>query len=108
MTNDQIRATHPGALEARANDKYRWRFPGGESYADGDVRAGLALAHIQSTGSERALIVSHEMISRMLLRRLLDLIPEDALAYELAHNVVCRVGTKIGELTTLVMPDAAV
>jgi broad specificity phosphatase PhoE len=107
LTTEQIRATHPGALEARAKNQYRWRFPGGESYADGDVRAGLALACIDRTQAERALIISHEMISRMLLRRLLDLTPEDALTYELPHDVVYGIDTSLRLLTTLVLPNAS-
>jgi broad specificity phosphatase PhoE len=108
LTNDQIRAKYAGALEARAESIYRWRFPGGESYADGDVRAGVALARIERTGHERALIVSHEMISRMLLRQLLDLTPENALTYDLPHDVVYKIDTSLPALTTLALRSRSV
>jgi broad specificity phosphatase PhoE len=88
---DEIEEAFPGALAARAADKYRWCFPGGESYADGDVRAAAALRVLTSSGAERPLVVSHEMIERMLLRHLLDLSPAEALAYGHPHGVVYRV-----------------
>jgi broad specificity phosphatase PhoE len=72
LTREEIEASFPGALARRAEDKYRWRFPGGESYADADGRAGTALARIDAAGPRHPLIVSHEMIGRMLLRHLLD------------------------------------
>ena len=37
---EEIEAAFPGEMSRRAAaNKYRWRFPDGESYADGDVRA---------------------------------------------------------------------
>jgi hypothetical protein len=43
----------------------------------------------------------------MLLRRLLDLTPEDALTYELPHDVVYRIDTSLRLLATLVLPNAS-
>jgi broad specificity phosphatase PhoE len=88
---EEIEATFPGALSRRAADKYGWRFPDGESYADGDTRAAAALRVIAARGSDRPLVVSHEMIGRMLLRNLLDLSPADALAHRHPHDVIYRV-----------------
>ena len=39
----------------------------------------------------RPLLVSHEMMGRMLLRNLLDLTPDEALAYGHPHGVVYRI-----------------
>ncbi len=88
MTNEEISARYPGALEGRAEDKYRWRFPGGESYADADVRAASALAQVAAHPARRPLIVSHEMIGRMLQRHLLGMDVSDALAAKHPHDVV--------------------
>jgi probable phosphoglycerate mutase len=88
---DEVEAAFPGALARRAADKYHWRYPEGESYADGDVRAAAALRVVAGSGSARPLLVSHEMIGRMLLRNLLDLAPEEALAYGHPHGVLYRV-----------------
>jgi probable phosphoglycerate mutase len=74
----------------RARDKYHWRFPGGESYADADHRAAAAL-HAIAADARRPLIVSHEMIGRMLVRNLLGEPPAAALARDQPHGVVYEV-----------------
>ena len=88
---EQVEAAFPGELSRRAEDKYRWRFPDGESYADGDVRAHAALDVIAGSGAARPLLVSHEMIGRMLLRNLLDVPAAEALAFGHPHDVIYRV-----------------
>ena len=70
LTSAEIDAGWPGQRVAREADKYAFRFPGGESYADADVRAGRALAEIARSGARRPLVVSHEMVGRMLLKQL--------------------------------------
>ena len=91
LNRDEIEASFPGEMSRRAADKYRWQFPDGESYAEGDVRAAAALRVVASAGAGRPLVVSHEMIGRMLLRNLLDLAPMEALAYGHPHDVIFRV-----------------
>lgn len=70
LTSAEIDAGWPGQRAAREQDKYAFRFPDGESYADAGVRAGRALVEIARTGARRPLLVSHEMIGRMLLQQL--------------------------------------
>jgi probable phosphoglycerate mutase len=91
LTNDEIEARHPGVLAERAGQKYTWRFPMGESYHDADTRAGRALEYMHAAGSRRPLLVTHEMVGLMVLRRLLDLTPEAALARSLPHGQVLEV-----------------
>jgi probable phosphoglycerate mutase len=91
MTNEEIERDFPGEMSRRSRDKYLWRFPNGESYADGDVRAASALWQIAESENVRPLIVSHEMISRMLLRNLLALEPDEALKLGLPHGVILQV-----------------
>lgn len=74
----------------RADDKYRWRFPQGESYEDLDARASIALQRIRALGPGPVLVVSHEMIGRMLVKNLCGLTPEAALAHKHPHGVVFR------------------
>jgi broad specificity phosphatase PhoE len=90
LTSAEIDAGWPGQRGVRERDKYGFRFPCGESYADGDVRAGRALAEVARTGVQRPLLVSHEMIGRMLLRQLG--VP-DALGTQQPSDVVYRVQT---------------
>jgi hypothetical protein len=87
LIDEEIDAGFPGERRRRAADKYRWRFPGGESYADADVRAARALDQLSRWPSRRPLVVSHEMIGRMLQRRLLRLDPQAALGGVHPHDV---------------------
>ncbi len=91
MTNEEIERAFPGELARRSLDKYQWRFPNGESYADADLRAASALCQVAESGSSRPLLVTHEMIARMLLRNLLTLEPKEALTLGLLHSVIYRV-----------------
>jgi len=99
LTNQQIEARHPGELVRRETQKYTWRFPDGESYADADTRACTALDDIARAGAASPLLVTHEMIGRMLLRALLSLQPEQALSWLLPHGVVAEVSPADGTVT---------
>ncbi|TCO30018.1 putative phosphoglycerate mutase [Kribbella steppae] len=88
LTKAEVEAGWPGELAVRKQGKYGYRFPGGESYADADVRAGRALAEVAQSGARRPLLVSHEMIGRMLLKQLGV---EDALSLDQPSEVVYRV-----------------
>ena len=99
LTSAEIDVGWPGQRAERELDKYAFRFPGGESYADADVRAGRALAEVARAGMRRPLLVSHEMIGRMLLKQLGV---ADALQIRQPSDVVYRVGADgvIHRLTT--------
>lgn len=96
LTDAEIERRHLAEWGRRARNKYHWRFPGGESYADADRRAAAALARIDRHRADRPLIVSHEMIGRMLLRHLLDLDLHDALDRRHPHDVVYEVDPHAG------------
>lgn len=87
LTNSDIARRYPDAARERAEDKYHWRFPNGESYADADRRAARALRSIARV-ARKPLIVSHEMIGRMLLRDLLGEAPGEALRRDQPHDVI--------------------
>ncbi len=91
MTNGEIERAFPGEMARRSRDKYQWRFPNGESYADADLRATSAIHEIAESGGFRPLVVSHEMIGRMLLRNLLGLDPDEALKIGISHRAIYRV-----------------
>ena len=101
MTNDEIDVAFPGQLAARRRDPYSWRFPDGESYADADHRAGLALAVAAERGYHHPLIVSHEMIGRMLLRNLLEWPPDKALPTQQPHTIMLEVLPESGSVHRL-------
>ncbi len=91
LTTAEIEERYPGRMARRAADRFEWRFPGGESYADADRRGAIALRKIATSGSRRPLVVSHEMIGRMLLRRLLGADPATAFTWDQPHDVIYRV-----------------
>jgi broad specificity phosphatase PhoE len=92
LSDEDIEARYPGELERRTRDKYRWTFPGGESYADADVRAHRVLDLIAGHGARRPAIVAHEMIGKLLRRRLLGLGPDEALALKHPNDTVYVIG----------------
>lgn len=100
LTNTEIEALHPGEMQRRERQKYTWTFPGGESYADADTRARRALERVAAAGAAKPLLVTHEMIGRMLLRSLLDLTTDAALAWSMPHGAVIEVLPGEGLVTT--------
>lgn len=91
LTNDEIEGSNPGLLGVRRSRLYDWRFPGGESYFDGDIRAAAALRRIEAAPARRPVLVTHEMIARMLVRNLLGLDTLDALGRSFAQGAVYQV-----------------
>jgi broad specificity phosphatase PhoE len=73
---EEVEVAFPGALSRRSADTYRWRFPGGESHAHGDVRAAAVPGAIATPGTARPLPVSYEMIGRMVVRNTFDVATE--------------------------------
>jgi probable phosphoglycerate mutase len=97
LTTAEVEAGWPGQLGVRQRDKYEYRFPGGESYRDAEIRAGRALAEVARAGVRRPLLVSHEMIGRMVLKQLGV---ADVLRLRQPSEVIYRVGSA-GEVSRL-------
>ena len=91
MTWDEIDVRFPSAREERAANRYGWAFPGGESYAQARARARRALSSCGWLASGTPLIVSHEMIGRMLRAELRGLDASSALALRHPHGVVFEI-----------------
>jgi broad specificity phosphatase PhoE len=91
LTNEEIERSNPGLLAERRSCLYEWRFPGGESYSDGDLRAAAALRRIEAAPARRPVLVTHEMIARMLVRNLLGLATKDTLSQTFAQGTVYQI-----------------
>lgn len=91
MTWDEIDHEYPTAREERAANRYGWAFPGGESYAQARSRARKALSSCGWASEGTPLLVSHEMIGRMLRAELRGLDASNALALRHPHGVVFEV-----------------
>ena len=91
MTWDEIDEKHPGAREERAANRWGWSFPGGESYAQARARARKALSSCGWASAGLPLLVSHEMIGRMLRAELRGLDAAGALSLRHPHGVVFEI-----------------
>lgn len=90
LTDSEIDVIFPGARTRRADDKYHWRFPAGESYEDAYLRAQEALLGVAALGVKSPVLVTHEMFSRMLIRRLLNQSIDEGMANRLAHGEILK------------------
>lgn len=91
MTWEEIDVTYPHAREDRAANRYGWAFPGGESYAQARARARRALSSCGWAATGIPVLVSHEMIGRMLRAELRGLDAVSALALRHPHDVVFEI-----------------
>ncbi|MDQ0648152.1 broad specificity phosphatase PhoE [Microbacterium natoriense] len=91
LTWEEIDVRYPEARADRAANRYGWGFPGGESYAQARARARRALSVCGWAASGVPLLVSHEMIGRMLRAELRGLDASSALALRHPHDVVFEI-----------------
>jgi probable phosphoglycerate mutase len=68
---DEIATTFPKEFQERGEHIEGYRVPGGESFADCQVRGWAALEQIVQSSSGNVLIVGHAGINRMLLCHIL-------------------------------------
>lgn len=88
MTWAEIDDAFPGVREQRAENRYGWAFPGGESYAVARSRARKALESCRWEAIGTPLVISHEMIGRMLRAEMRQLSHADALALRHPPGIV--------------------
>lgn len=88
LTWDEAESEWPGIRADRAENRYGWAFPGGESYAQARLRARRALAQCGWESSGPPLLVTHEMMSRMVRAELGGLDPAGALGLRHPYGVV--------------------
>lgn len=91
MTWEEIDEQFPTARAERADNRWGWAFPGGESYAQARARARKALSSCGWASDGAPLLVSHEMIGRMLRAELRGLDSVGALALRHPPGVVFEI-----------------
>ncbi|KAG4069907.1 hypothetical protein HA402_006755 [Bradysia odoriphaga] len=91
LTWDEIDERYPTARADRAANRWGWAFPGGESYAQARGRARRALSACGWASDGVPLLVSHEMIGRMLRAELRGLDAPTALSLRHPHGVVFEI-----------------
>jgi probable phosphoglycerate mutase len=90
-----IEARWPGFLERREQDKWRTRWPEGESYEDANIRVTSLVEEtlpriLSETAPASLLIVGHETINMVLMGRLLGVEPSVVIRLGQPNNVIYR------------------
>lgn len=88
----------PGMWEARMDDKWNYRPPGGEANKDALPRAHEVIKRIEALNSDRALmIVAHFAINRIILSLLAGIEPEETVRINVPHCTIYRAQQQNGE-----------
>ncbi|XP_043389433.1 6-phosphofructo-2-kinase/fructose-2,6-bisphosphatase 2 isoform X15 [Chelonia mydas] len=70
MTYEEIETQYPDEFALRDQDKYLYRYPGGESYQDLVQRLEAVIMELERQGS--VLVIAHQAVMRCLLAYFLD------------------------------------
>lgn len=87
----ELEEAYPGVRALRSENRYGWAFPGGESYASARPRALRALEECAWAGTGTPLLVTHEMIGRLLRGAMRGYGHGDTLALRHPHGIVLEV-----------------
>lgn len=90
FTEADIAERYPTLRREREADKWRHRWPGGESYADASARVARAFEQGALPGEPGTLIVAHQALNRVLSRYLAGAAESAVLAMAQPSTVVLR------------------
>lgn len=110
LTDREIEARYPGEIEARKRDKWLYRIEnGGESYSDTADRSRQFLEWLGTPGSERRVrvIVTHEIVSRVLRGLLLELSSGETTALDHVQDRVYSIDYGVCREIVLDLPVSA-
>lgn len=93
MTYEEIQERYPEEFALRDQDKYRYRYPKGESYEDLVQRLEPVIMELER--QENVLVICHQAVMRCLLAYFLDKSSGEVLGTILMKSLVCA-----GELST--------
>lgn len=86
LTYNEIEQQLPAEYEARRRNKLYYRYPGGESYLDVVYRLAPVVVEVERA-KHHILMISHRVISRILLSYFLNLTQEQATSIEIPLEV---------------------
>ena len=96
MTYEQIEADMPDVHTARVADKFRYRYPRGESYEDVIQRLDPLILNLERQESP-VLVIAHQAVLRALYAYLMDKPPSDCPKLEIPlHTVIQLTPTAYG------------
>lgn len=99
LSVDELEDAFPQAWRQRTEDPFNHRPPAGESLADMSERCADFLQQVLDHPARNIALVTHQVMSRVLLSRLLALTPEETIHVIHPNNVFYRV--EIGEVRTV-------
>ena len=91
LTLEEIECAYPGEWRARADDPYHHRPPAGENLPDMEARVAGLLEAILDDPARRVALVTHGVMSRVLVKRLLSLTPVEAVTVRHPNELVYRI-----------------
>ncbi len=91
LTIAEIEAAYPEEWQQRIDDPYHHRPPEGENLADMEVRVGGFLESLSAHPARALALVTHGVMSRVILKRLLNLSPAVAVAVRHPNDLFYRV-----------------
>lgn len=96
LTYEEIKQQMPDEFAARARDKFRYRYPRGESYADVIQRLEPVIVELEGLRSP-VLVIAHQAVLRALYGYLMGK-PQDACPYLIVplHTVIQLTPTETG------------
>ncbi len=100
LTGAQIAARDPALWDVRNDDPYHHRPPGGESHVDLEHRTAELVAELQAhlagrgSASGPMAVVTHGVLGRVLIKRLLGLDPTEAMRVLQPNHLVYRLEAK--------------
>jgi probable phosphoglycerate mutase len=91
LTIAEVAAAYPGEWRARNDDPYYHRPPEGENLVDMEARVAGFLEALLPGPARTLALVTHGVMSRVILKRLLDLTPELAVTVRHPNELFYRV-----------------
>ena len=88
LTNEDVDERFPGERKRRNRDRWHYHFDGGESYAIVDQRVAQWFATLDMNATH--VVITHDMISRLIRGRYLGLAPEAILALRHPHDHILK------------------
>lgn len=86
----EIAERRPEVNEARSNDKFNFRYPGGESYMDLIQRVKKAVIRIEAEKRD-VLVIAHRAVNRCLVSYFIPTPPEDIPYIEMPLDRIIRI-----------------
>lgn len=88
MTYEQIKQEMPNEYEARARDKFRYRYPRGESYEDVIARLDTVIIELERT-RKPVLVIAHQAVLRAIYAYFHNIPPEQCTRLQIPlHTVI--------------------